>query len=147
MIANTTIEKILGSLLLITGLGIIGASLYLGINVFIKAQNPPEIFKPAYIAPDETETPAKTPAGTPAPALPQDLSKLTPADLQKLAGGGNAITPELIKAIIPPEMFNYTSKFMNLSVFSIFLWVLITAGAKIASLGVALVKSNSDVKF
>lgn len=145
MISNTVIEKILGSLLLIAGLAIIGTSLYLGINVFIKAQNPPEIFKPI-VATDTAEAPAQT--QTPVAPLPQDLSKLTPEDIQRLAGGSSAaITPELIKAIIPPEMFNYTSRFMNLSVFSIFLWILITGGAKVASLGVALIKTNSDVKF
>lgn len=146
MLANTTIEKILGSVLLLAGLAIIGASLYLGINIFIKAQNPPEIFKPVIVATDAPITSTQTPA----PALPQNLSQLTPADIQKLVNGGNSanmISSELIKSIIPPEMFNYTSKFMNLSVFSIFLWVLIIAGTKISSLGIALIKSNADVKF
>jgi len=143
--SNTIIEKILGSILLLIGLSIIGASLYLGINIYIKAQNPPEIFKPP-VAADTTsaETPSKN-SSTPTP-LPKNLSEINPNDIQKMVSG-ILISPELIKSIIPPEMFNYTSRLMNLTVFSIFLWVLITAGAKVASLGVALIKSNSDIKF
>lgn len=140
MLNNTTLEKILGSVLLIAGLSLIGAGLYLGVNIFFKAQPPPEIFKPIV-----TET-AKTSAECPQPA-PVDINALRPEDIQKLIGGGSMLSPELIKSIIPPEMFNYTSRLMNLTVFSLFLWLLITAGAKIASLGVALVKSNSDIKF
>lgn len=137
---NTAVEKILGSILLLIGLSIIGAGLYLGINIFIKAQAPPEIFKP--IAASDT---AIIPAN-PAQNLPKNINEINPAELQKMIGG-NLINPEMIKSIIPPEIFNYTPKLMNLTVFSIFLWVLITAGAKVASLGVALIKSNSDVKF
>lgn len=139
---NIIVEKILGFVLLIAGLSIIGASLYLGFNTFVKAQNPPEIFKPPVAATDAASAPSASPA---APA-PKNLNEINPADLQKMIVS-SAISPEMIKSIIPPEMFSYTSRMMNLTVFSIFLWVLITAGAKIASLGVALIKSNSDIKF
>lgn len=139
---NAAIEKILGSVLLIAGLAIIGASLYLGINTFVKAQNPPEIFKPgvAEIAP------SATPAVSAEMTIPKNLSEINPADLQKIISG-NSISPEMLKAVIPPEMFNYIPKMLNLSVFSLFLWILITAGSRIASLGIALLKSNSDIKF
>lgn len=139
---NTVIEKILGSILLLIGLSIIGASLYLGINIFIKAQDPPEIFKPAAVATAPAETPSKN-SNT---SMPKNLNEINPDEIQKMISG-NLISPEMIKSIIPPEMFGYAPRLMNLSVFSIFLWVLITAGAKIASLGVALIKSNSDIKF
>lgn len=140
---NTIVEKILGFVLLAAGLSIIGASLYLGYNTFIKAQDPPEIFKPSVVS---VADPAVTPTATPSAPLPKNLNEINPADLQKMAGN-NLITPEMLKSIIPPEMFSYTYRMLNLTVFSIFLWVLITAGAKVASLGVALIKSNSDIKF
>ena len=38
-------EKALGSVLLVVGLAIIGYSIYMGMNIFLKGQNPPEIFK------------------------------------------------------------------------------------------------------
>ena len=139
---NTTVEKILGSALLLIGLAIIGYSLYLGVNVFVKAQDPPEIFKPPVAATNLAPT---EPAKTSIP-IPKNINEINPADLQKMISS-NSVSPELIKSIIPPEMFNYTSRLMNLSVYGIFLWILITAGSKIASLGVALVKSNADVKF
>ncbi|MBU3925093.1 hypothetical protein KKB43_00655 [Patescibacteria group bacterium] len=139
---NAAIEKILGSILLLIGLAIIGSSIYLGINIFIKVQDPPEIFKPVAV---ET-APAEPPSKNSSAPMPKNLNEINPDELQKMVSD-NLISPEIIKAIIPPEMFNYTSRMMNLTVFSIFLWVLITAGAKIASLGVALIKSNSDIKF
>lgn len=139
---NAAIEKTLGIILLIAGLVLIGASLYLGINTFVKTQDPPEIFKPVTV---ET-APAATPAGSPNAAIPKNANEINPNDLQKLINN-NAVSPEMIKAIIPPELFNYIPKMLNLSVFSLFLWILITAGARIGSLGIALIKSNSDIKF
>ncbi len=139
---NAATEKILGSILLLIGLSIIGYSLYLGINVFINAQDPPEIFKPVAVETSSAEPPSKN---INAP-MPKNLSEINPNELQKMVSD-NLISPEMIKAIIPPEMFNYAPRMMNLTVFSMFLWLLITAGAKIASLGAALIKSNSDIKF
>lgn len=140
--SNTAIEKILGSILLLIGLSIIGASIYLGINIFINAQAPPEIFKPAGVETNPAESQSKNSSAP----VQKNLNEISPDEIQKMVSG-NLISPEMIKSIIPPEMFNYAPRLMNLSVFSIFLWVLITAGAKIASLGVALIKSNSDIKF
>lgn len=139
---NTLVEKILGFVLLIAGLSIIGVSLYLGVNTFVKAEAPPEIFKPPVIETNSVQAPSASAAAP----IPKNINEINPADLQKMVNN-NSISPELIKSIIPPEMFTYTTRMMNLTVFSIFLWVLITAGAKIASLGVALIKSNADVKF
>lgn len=142
MISNIVVEKILGSILLIAGLTMIGISLYLGINVYVKAQAPPEIFKPISIQTEQATTPTAIPS-----SLPKDMANINPADIQKLVSNPNLFGADAMKAIIPPEMFDYSTKLMNLGVYSIFLWILITAGAKIASLGVALVKTNSDVKF
>lgn len=136
-------EKILGTILLLAGLAVISYSLYLGMNIFIKGQNPPEIFKPM----DISAAPSKVPANNPGNPPPNSLNgaNLNPADLQKLITN-NLLSPEMIRSIIPPEMFSYASRILNLSVFTLFLWVLITAGAKISSLGIALIKTNSSVK-
>lgn len=138
---NTAMEKAQGTLLLFIGLAIIGYSLYLGINVFVNAQTPPEIFKPIAVV----TNPIGTPAANSSAPIPKNLSEINPDEIQKMFSN-NLIGPEMIKSIIPPEMFGYTTRLMNLSVFSIFLWVLITAGAKIASLGISLIKTNSDIK-
>lgn len=134
-------EKILGSILLFLGLAIIGYALFLGVRVFVNGQEPPEIFKPIAVVTNPVETPA---ANSSAPT-PKNLNEIDPADLQKMIGS-NLLTPEMIKSIIPPETFGYATRLMNFSVFSLFLWVLITAGAKVSSLGIALIKTNSAVK-
>lgn len=134
-------EKILGTAILAAGLVVIGYSINLGINVFIKTQSPPEIFKPIEIAAE----PAKNSSDLSKNAAPKNLNEMNPVDLQNLAGN-NALSPEMLKSIIPPEMFSYVGRMLNLSVFSIFLWVLITAGAKISALGISLIKTNASVK-
>lgn len=131
-------EKILGSILLFLGLAIIGYALFLGVKVFINGQEPPEIFKPVAVAVTSAQPPPNN-------SVPKNLNEVNPADLQKMISN-NLLTPEMIKSIIPPEMFSYATRLMNFSVFSLFLWVLITAGAKVSSLGIALIKTNSAVK-
>lgn len=134
-------EKILGALLLFLGLSIIAYSLYMGINVFIKAQDPPEIFKPiaANVAP------VKNDAKNAENSLPKNLSEINPADLRKVAAG-NIFSPDALKAIIPPEIFLYSYRIMNFTVFSMFLWLMIIAGGKVSFLGIALIKTKSDIK-
>lgn len=139
---NTAKEKILGLVLLIAGLSIIGYSLQSGINVFIKTQDPPEIIKNAGVKNESIQT---SPKSSIAP-LPKNLSEINPQDLQKL-DIGSLINPEMMKSIIPPELFGNASRLMNLSIFSIFLWVLIIAGTKVASLGISLIKTNSNIKI
>lgn len=134
-------EKIVGSALLIVGLAIIGYSLISGINVFIKAQNPPEIFKPI----DSAKSADSNPAQNQAKELPKNINEINPADLQKMVSG--SISPEMLKSIIPPEIFSYAPRLMNYSVFSIFLWVLIIAGGKVSALGISLIKTNSVIKL
>lgn len=145
-------EKAIGSVLLVAGLAIIGYSLYTGMNIFVKGQNPPEIFKTVEVdrTADDSVNPAddqakKAVENTAPSQLPKNLNEMNPDDLTKMVT--NSLSPEIVKSMIPPEMFNYIPRLLNLSVFSIFLWVLILAGTKIASLGVALVKTNADLKF
>lgn len=135
-------EKTVGSILLVAGLAIIGYSLYSGVNVFVKSQEPPEIFKPI-----EAAKPAESSSASvdPAKELPKNINEINPADLQKMISGN--VSPEIIKSIIPPEIFGYAPRFMNYSVFSIFLWILMMAGGKISALGVSLIKTNSIIKL
>lgn len=134
-------EKILGTILLIAGLAVIGYSIQLGINIFINAKNPPDLFGQAAFS----SAPLNNPSASPAKPATQNLSTANPADIQKMITD-NLLSPEMIKSIIPPEMFSYIPRVLNLSVFTLFLWVLITAGAKIASLGISLIKTNSNIK-
>lgn len=133
-------EKTVGSVLLVAGLAIIGYSINSGINVFLKAQNPPEIFKPI-----ESVKPIDSTKQDPAKELPKNINEINPADLQKMLSGN--INPEMIKSIIPPEIFSYAPRLMNYSMFSIFLWFLIVAGGKISGLGISLIKINSAIKL
>lgn len=138
---NIVIEKISGFILLFIGLLIIGSSLHQGMNIYVYAEEPPEIFKPLAAAVD----PAATASKNPNTSIPKNLNEINPNDIQRMLSG-NAISPEMIKSIIPPELFSYTSRMMNLTVFSLFLWVLITAGAKVSALGISLIKINSNIK-
>lgn len=138
---SSSYEKIIGTILLIAGLAVIGYSVQLGINVFVSAKNPPDLFRQA----DISSAPLKNPLENPAKPAPKNLNDINPADIQKIITD-NLLSPEVIKSIIPQEMFSYVPRILNLSVFTLFLWVLITAGAKISSLGIALIKTNSNVK-
>lgn len=142
-----TYEKSVGSILLIAGLAIIGYSIYSGINVFLKAQNPPEIFKQIDFnkSADFASAAAKNSPEDMAKLLPKNITEINPADLQKMLSGN--INPEMIKSIIPQEIFGYAPRLMNYSVFSIFLWVLIIAGGKVSALGISLIKTNSIIKL
>jgi len=138
---HSSYEKIMGIILLIAGLAVIDYSIQLGINVFINAQNPPDIFKQA----DISSAPPKNSSANSIQSSLQNPGSMNPADLQKTITD-NLLSPEMIKSIIPQEMFSYIPRILNLSVFTLFLWVLITAGAKISSLGIALIKTNSNIK-
>lgn len=138
---SSSYEKITGTILLIVGLAVIGYSIQLGINVFINAKNPPEVFRQV----DTSSIPLKNSSENSAKLAPKNLSDINPADMQKIITD-NLLSPEMIKSIIPQEMFSYIPRVLNLSVFTLFLWVLITAGAKISSLGIALIKTSSNIK-
>ncbi len=133
-------EKLIGTILLLAGLAIIGLSIKFGSDIFLNGKNPPEIFPPV-------ADPLK--AGNPAvnhSSLPQNLANLNPDDLQKTIMD-NVLGSGALSSVIPPEMFNYVPKMLNLSALGIFLWILIIAGAKVSSLGIVLIKSNASPKI
>lgn len=133
-------EKLIGTILLLAGLLIIGQGIKLGADIFLSGKNPPEIFKPIEIAP------AKNPQDALSKSLPANLSGVNPADLQKMIMD-NLLGSGSLNSIIPPEMFNYFPKMLNLSALGIFLWILIIAGAKVSSLGIVLIKTSSNIKI
>lgn len=153
-------EKTLGSVLLFAGLAIIGYSIYSGVNVFLKAQDPPEIFKPIEIAkPADPNISAKeSAAASPSKELPKNIGDLNPAELQKMLSGNinpadlqktisGSLTPEMLRSVIPSEIFNYAPRLMNYSVYSLFLWVLVIAGGKVSAIGITLIKTNTIIKL
>lgn len=133
-------EKFIGTILLLAGLLIIGQGIKLGADIFLSGKNPPEIFKPIELAP------AKNPQDALSKSLPANLNAVNPDDLQKMIMD-NVLGSGALNSIIPPEMFNYLPKMLNLSALGIFLWILIIAGAKISSLGIALIKTSTSVKL
>lgn len=139
-------EKAVGTVLLVAGLAIIGYGLNSVINVFVKAQSPPEIFKSIETAkPPETNSVAATSAKE----LPKNISEINPAELQKMisGNGSNGISPDMIRLLIPQEIFDYAPRLANYTVFSIFIWILFMAGGKVSALGISLIKTNSVIKL
>lgn len=133
-------EKLIGTILLLAGLLIIGQGIKLGADIFLSGKNPPEIFKPIEAAS------LKSPQNNLTKSLPTNLAGVNPDDLQKMIAD-NVLGSGALSSIIPPEMFNYFPKMLNLSALGIFLWILIIAGAKVSSLGIVLIKTSSNIKI
>lgn len=138
--ASAFYEKLVGTILLLAGLAIIGQSIKLGSDIFLNGKNPPEIFKPIEAAS------IKSPQNNLSKSLPTNLTGVNPDDLQKMIMD-NVLGSGALSSVIPPEMFNYVPKMLNLSALGIFLWILIIAGAKVSSLGIVLIKTSSIVKI
>ncbi len=111
--------KIFGWILLVTGVVIIGWTLYSSYNIFTGKAVMPEIFE---IPKEETKTPA-TKGGT---TGSQDIQ----VQLEKMLN-------EQLKGLLPVGAL---SKILNLSVWSILAFILIFGGNQIASLGIKLIK-------
>ncbi|MBU3964885.1 hypothetical protein KKG29_00535 [Patescibacteria group bacterium] len=137
--ANAFYEKLVGAILLLAGLAIIGYGISFASGIFLNGKNPPEIFSPLADPPK---------AGNPTinSALPKNLNEINPDDLQKMIMD-NVLGSGALSSVIPPEMFNYLPKMLNLSALGIFLWILIIAGAKVSSLGIVLIKTSSNIKI
>ncbi len=113
-------EKIIGYLLLIVGLGIIVFSIYYAFNVFTGKTLPPEIFK--IEKKQESQLPSK------------GQTPLNQAEIQKEID--NALQ-EKIGEILPAE---FITKLFNVVAFSVFIGILVFAGAQISGLGIDLIK-------
>ncbi|MBU3964682.1 hypothetical protein KJ591_00180 [Patescibacteria group bacterium] len=114
-------NKIIGIILLILGLLIISWGLYSSYNIFKGNQALPQVFRS-----DEIDF-----------GLDKDgsLSTTSAQDIQKQVE--QTISDQLTKIFPPGILF----KLMNLISWSIFAWILILGGGKIAGLGIKLMSS------
>jgi len=113
------LAKIFGWVLLLAGLAIIGWTLYSSYNIFVGQTFAPEIFKtPA----EETEA---TAAQGKIPTTQQEIQK----ELEKMIG-------EQLKGILPADTL---PQLLNLIVWSMLAFVLISGGGQISSLGIKLI--------
>jgi hypothetical protein len=118
------VQKIFGYILLFLGVVIILYGLYASFNIFTGATPAPEIFS----TPQETTS------------LNQEkITKLQTQDPQAQMEQmlGEQIGEQL-KAILPPD---FLPCLLNLSVWSIFVGILIFGGAQISGIGIKLLKS------
>ncbi len=117
-------NKIAGILLLIFGLLIIFWGLYSSYNIFQGRAVLPQVFNVQELAGDKTEN---------------DLSDKTSKNLspQEIQENMEKTVRQQLEKVFPPGIF---TKLLNLISWSIFAWILIFGGGKIASLGIALLK-------
>lgn len=109
-----SIERILGFSILLIGILIIGAVLYASFGIFTGKTSPPEIF-----------------STTPVQQQAKQTSGGIEAQLQNVIG-------EQFENIIPVGTI---PQLLNLSVWSMFVGLVIFAGAQVASLGIKLLKA------
>jgi len=112
--------KIFGWVLLIAGLLVIGWTLYSSYNIFTGEAPVPEIFE---MPTEEAEAPA---AKGGVPTTQQEIQK----ELEKMIG-------EQLKGILP---VNTLPQLLNLVVWSMLAFILISGGGQISSIGIKLIK-------
>ena len=141
---NTTPSKIAGWILLVVGLSMIFWGVYSSYEIFTGKKQAPEIFsyessKNLAESSDVENNKAddKKAAGIVMEKY-QDIDQLNIQDLRReQADQIKEMIGEQLKNILPADSM---SKIMNLTSWSIFAFILILAGSKIASLGIKLIK-------
>lgn len=148
---NLSANKIAGWALLFLGIAVIFWGIYSSYGIFTAKQNVPEVFSSQAIKnADNTVvgTGDKTVGGKTENITNPDIEKLKnmdPKALQNLQAEQQAQMQNALTETISKQMENiipqgYISKIMNLSSWSIFVFILIYAGGKISSLGIKLLK-------
>ena len=141
---DTTSNKIIGCLLLIVGLVVIFWSMYASYNIFTAKKEAPKVF--SYNSEGVIDLDSKDENVENAVVINIDKSKLTdPNYLKNLEAEQKAQAESMIKdqisgqlkEIIPEE---FILKLLNLSSWSLFIFILIFAGGKISGLGIKLMK-------
>ncbi|MCK4525339.1 MAG: hypothetical protein KAU07_02805 [Candidatus Andersenbacteria bacterium] len=141
---DTVSNKIVGYLLLAVGLVIIFWSIYASYNIFTAKKEAPKVF--SYNSEGVIDLDSKDENVENAGAINIDKSKLTdPNYLKSLEAEQKAQAESMIKdqisgqlkEIIPEE---FILKLLNLSSWSLFVFILIFAGGKISGLGIKLMK-------
>ena len=138
---DTTLNKMIGYLLLTIGLIVIFWSIYASYNIFTAKKEAPKVF--SYNSEGVIDLDSKDEN---VEAINIDKSKLTdPNYLKSLEAEQKAQAESMIKdqisgqlkEIIPEE---FILKLLNLSSWSLFVFILIFAGSKISGLGIKLIK-------
>ncbi|MCK5491145.1 MAG: hypothetical protein KAI67_04855 [Candidatus Pacebacteria bacterium] len=141
---ETKSNQIIGNALLVLGLLVIFIGIYSLYNVFAAKKEAPQVFK--YNSEESVDVDAQNNNDIREETV-IDKSRLTdPAYVKSIESQQKDATEELIKNqignlfkdIIPQE---FIIKFLNLSSWSIFIFILIFAGGKISGLGIKLLKN------
>lgn len=117
-------KKILGWVLLTTGLLIIFSGLYHSYQIFTAKAQVPELFKMGQAKIEETAPSAKN----------ESQKTLTPAESQEEI---KKMISEQMKEMVPAE---FLSKILNLISWSIFVGILFLGGGKLSSIGINLLR-------
>ena len=118
-------KKVFGWFLLIIGVLIIFWGIYSSFEIFTAKRSVPEIFK----VPTSQEV-----------SIEEKTAKDLQAEMQQQM---QQVIREELGKIIPP---GFLPKLFNLISWSIFIWILVFAGGKLAWLGIQLLKSTKIVK-
>jgi len=141
---ETESNKIAGYVLLILGLVVIFLGIYSAYNIFAAKKEAPQVFK--YNSEVAVDSEIQE-VGDVKKEIVIDKSRLAdPAYVKSLESQQKAMTEELVKNqigellkdIIPQE---FIIKLLNLSSWSLFIFILIFAGGKISGLGIKLLKN------
>jgi len=116
-----TFPRILGFLLLITGLVVIALSIFTSFMIFTGKIDAPNVIKIQSIVNVQVQQSGQNPVNS------SDIQK----ELQKMIDQG-------IKDLVPAEII---SRILNLMIFALFASFMIFAGAQIAGLGVKLMRT------
>lgn len=112
-------SKIVGWLVFSIGLALIAWTLFSSYNIFTGKTDVPEIFKFSEVA--KTSSPK---SGTPG--------------LQDIQNQIQAMLGEQLKSFLPTDTL---PKMLNLAIWSILAWILVSGGAQISNLGIKLIKN------
>ncbi len=148
---SLTADKIAGWALLFLGIVVIFWGIYSSYRIFTAKENVPEVFSsPAMKNTDDAGaiSDSKTASGKTEDVANLDIEKIKnmdPKELQNLQAEQQSQMQNALAETMAKQMENiipqgYISKIMNLSSWSIFVFILIFAGGRISSIGIKLLK-------
>jgi len=140
-------NKIVGWAFLAIGLAVIFWGIYSSYSVFTGKTKAPEIFTVPIIAQNLQDAQNSGVAGSKVDQMdPAKLQNLSPSDLQKIQVQQQAQVQDMLQKNISNQFEKMIPsdaiiKMMNLSSWSVFVFILIYAGSKISDLGIKLLKN------
>jgi len=129
------IKKIVGWALLFLGVAIIIWSLWSSVNIFTGKKLPPEIFKSSQQEPE-----AQLEIGAPKDTSSQKKSLSSQEQLQQQAQ--QEMQKGIVEGLGKMLPIDALTKFFNLGVWLILVWILTMGGGKISGIGIQLLKTN-----